>query len=569
MPISANRSVSDNQAYVTVVTSDSYVSGALVLAASLAEVSATRPAICLYTRNLSEQSLTALNEAFHQCLPVDPIRSVNHDNLALLGRPELDISYTKFNVWRLTQFSKVVFMDADTMVLQNIDDLFERPEFSAAPDVGWPDCFNSGVFVCVPNDETYNRLVAFAQDNPSFDGGDQGLLNDFFADWAKSPEKRLPFVYNVTPSTVYTYSPAYRRFRDEIKVVHFIGYGKPWTFDRSFDGTPISHGKTSDDVLSLIGKWWQLYTKNFSHLGNPNGMKDHKASHTTHGTSGSYYNFGSIVHGQSGWSYGGPSPMHDFHNYRIEWPSDAYPTEQFSLITSNDYDDQFELIERAVKLRVSPTNSAFSPGLPMNFDKENKLGSSREMFGNKMQKRTDSVMSSAKSPIDSSNFSSAFSPIDATNQQKVSVKKQEPAKPTISSTPSLSTESRSSQKSAYSQEKEISSKPRATSPSSRPINLNDRNERSKEPHSTSNETSNYSLTANGNGAVPAKPVLSSRQPSIKKPAADHPTSMKSGVSLSKETEKISSHKPSTLSSSLNGKINRQAVPPKPKVSRKK
>ena len=38
---------------------------------------------------------------------------------------------------------RCVFLDADTLVLQNIDDLFSREELSAAPDVGWPDCFNS------------------------------------------------------------------------------------------------------------------------------------------------------------------------------------------------------------------------------------------------------------------------------------------------------------------------------------------------------------------------------------------------------------------------------------------
>ncbi|TMW39365.1 hypothetical protein DOY81_015555, partial [Sarcophaga bullata] len=38
-------------------------------------------------------------------------------------------------------------------ILQNCDELFEREEFSAAPDVSWPDCFNSGVFVpSVPTD---------------------------------------------------------------------------------------------------------------------------------------------------------------------------------------------------------------------------------------------------------------------------------------------------------------------------------------------------------------------------------------------------------------------------------
>ena len=55
-------------------------------------------------------------------------------------------------------------------VLQNSDELFDREELSAAPDAGWPDCFNSGVFVYCPSLETYQRLINFAQTTGSFDG---------------------------------------------------------------------------------------------------------------------------------------------------------------------------------------------------------------------------------------------------------------------------------------------------------------------------------------------------------------------------------------------------------------
>ena len=55
-------------------------------------------------------------------------------------------------------------------VLQNIDDLFDCDELAAAPDVGWPDCFNSGVFVFCPSDVTYTALRDFAMTHGSFDG---------------------------------------------------------------------------------------------------------------------------------------------------------------------------------------------------------------------------------------------------------------------------------------------------------------------------------------------------------------------------------------------------------------
>ena len=54
--------------------------------------------------------------------------------------------------------------------MRNCDELFERDELSAASDAGWPDCFNSGVFVFKPSLETYNKLVQFAVSQGSFDG---------------------------------------------------------------------------------------------------------------------------------------------------------------------------------------------------------------------------------------------------------------------------------------------------------------------------------------------------------------------------------------------------------------
>jgi len=55
-------------------------------------------------------------------------------------------------------------------VLKNIDELFECEELAASPDIGWPDCFNSGVFVYRPSQTTYESLLSFALTHGSFDG---------------------------------------------------------------------------------------------------------------------------------------------------------------------------------------------------------------------------------------------------------------------------------------------------------------------------------------------------------------------------------------------------------------
>uniref|UniRef100_A0A8C9F9U4 glycogenin glucosyltransferase n=1 Tax=Pavo cristatus TaxID=9049 RepID=A0A8C9F9U4_PAVCR len=220
-----------DQSFVTLATNDSYVKGALVLGSSLQQSGTTRKLTALITPQVSDPMRNTLEKVFDEVILVDILDSGDSAHLALLKRPELGITLTKLHCWELTQFSKCVFMDADTMVLSNIDELFEREELSAAPDPGWPDCFNSGVFVYRPSIETYNQLLQFATEKGSFDGADQGLLNTFFSSWATTDmNKHLPFIYNLSSTSVYSYLPAFKAFGSSTKVVHFLGSTKPWNY---------------------------------------------------------------------------------------------------------------------------------------------------------------------------------------------------------------------------------------------------------------------------------------------------------------------------------------------------
>jgi glycogenin glucosyltransferase len=195
---------------------------------------------------------------------VPQLNSQDIQNLALLLRPELGVTFTKLNAWRLTQFEKCVFLDADTLVLRNVDELFERPELSAAADVGWPDCFNSGVFVFVPSETTFQNLLQHANLVGSFDGGDQGLLNSYWNDWSTShPSRRLPFVYNLTVSTCYSYRPALNRFGRDARIVHFLGGVKPWhhTYHPTTGQVLLYPGSalTQEGIRQFLNYWWRIY----------------------------------------------------------------------------------------------------------------------------------------------------------------------------------------------------------------------------------------------------------------------------------------------------------------------
>jgi alpha-N-acetylglucosamine transferase len=116
------------------------------------------------------------------------------------GRKDLAASLTKLHLFRLTQYDKIIFLDADTLVCRPLSPLFDLPhQFAAAPDSGWPDAFNSGVMLTTPSQKTFKDLIKMMDERGSWDGGDQGLLNDYFSNW-----HRLSFTYNVTPSAYYT-----------------------------------------------------------------------------------------------------------------------------------------------------------------------------------------------------------------------------------------------------------------------------------------------------------------------------------------------------------------------------
>lgn len=169
-----------------------------------------------------------------------------------MGRPDLVSTFTKIELWRQTQFKRIVYLDADMVALRAPNELLNLDtEFAAVPDIGWPDCFNSGLLVLNPNMGDYYSLSALAQRGISFDGADQGLLNMHFREW-----ERLSFIYNCTPSGNYQYVPAYRHFQSSIAVVHFIGKDKPWTLGRENKYNTGVYGE-------LLGRWWSVYDKHY------------------------------------------------------------------------------------------------------------------------------------------------------------------------------------------------------------------------------------------------------------------------------------------------------------------
>ncbi|GKB33296.1 putative nuclease HARBI1 [Tanacetum coccineum] len=95
-------------------------------------------------------------------------------------------NYTKFRLWQLTDYVKIIFIDADVLILRNIDFLFQMPEISAIANNG--TLFNSGVMVIEPSNCTFRLLMNHINEITSYNGGDQGFLNEIFTWWHRLPK---------------------------------------------------------------------------------------------------------------------------------------------------------------------------------------------------------------------------------------------------------------------------------------------------------------------------------------------------------------------------------------------
>jgi len=249
------------EAYITILINDNYLPGSLVLGNSLRDLK-TNKKLAILVSNVSGESIELLKQVYDDIIPVNQILSTSFEELSILGRLDLISTFTKIFVWSQEQYSKIIYLDSDVLPIVNIDETFnvklnENELLAASPDSGWPDIFNSGVFVTKPSKTIFNELFHLIQsdDKASFDGADQGLLNEYFlGKW-----KRLPFTFNVTPSAGYQYVPAFTRFAKDIKNIHFIGLNKPWLTRDSHAFASTSFGKGYDIITSIHKKWWNVF----------------------------------------------------------------------------------------------------------------------------------------------------------------------------------------------------------------------------------------------------------------------------------------------------------------------
>lgn len=131
--------------YATLLTDAKYLPGLQVLHYTLRKFTA-RPLIVLLQDNVRVGSqLQAMSGVVVKTVP-----HIENPHEKKTSASWVGSGYTKLHIWNLTEYSHVLYIDADCLVHASPEDLFSRDvSFAAAPDVFPPDHFNAGVLLIV------------------------------------------------------------------------------------------------------------------------------------------------------------------------------------------------------------------------------------------------------------------------------------------------------------------------------------------------------------------------------------------------------------------------------------
>ncbi|GFP56948.1 hypothetical protein ACSS6W_004510 [Trichoderma asperelloides] len=293
------RAVDSDKVWTTLITNLDYLPGLLTLNHSLRAVNSKYPLVALYTDTFPEAGLAALQARGIPSQRIEyllPTAGKDYSN-----DPRFYDCWSKLVPFSLTEYSRIVQLDSDMLVLRNMDELMtleldppsisesgdastskrvfaaghacvcnplKKPHYpknwipencafthqhddpetaqtvGADPSVGPLGFMNGGLQVVNPSAVLYSQIVAHMEaDAANMDFADQSLLSDLYRGrWVP-----LPYTYNAL-KTLRWEGVHHQIWRDDqVKNIHYILSPKPWdetNEEGEWTGSDESH------------KWW-------------------------------------------------------------------------------------------------------------------------------------------------------------------------------------------------------------------------------------------------------------------------------------------------------------------------
>jgi alpha-N-acetylglucosamine transferase len=246
---------------------DKYVPGALVLAYSIKQFTKYDVA-CMITSDVSDKGREQLKSIFDHIFVIDYLKPKSNLTKSYLEKSKnrwkrfaefyqwLDIALTKFNLFKFTQYKKVLFLDADQLVRKNTDFVFDYQtpagllsiNTSVGDDQLIPEDdvikslkqygMRGNIILLKPSMEAYSNIQKFVNNEKVINyimkkdfnaGPDEALITLFFRkNWHKLPDTIANQKYDI----------------NQKYYIHHYMVQKPWTgADMKYEDVKI---------------WWQV-----------------------------------------------------------------------------------------------------------------------------------------------------------------------------------------------------------------------------------------------------------------------------------------------------------------------
>ncbi len=228
--------------YGTFYSGGGYLPGVIALARSLKGVSSCVPLTVFADKGLGADQRALLERngisvsVLDEVTVPDSVKRLNDVG----GFSHWNRSFLKLRIFSQTDWSKIVLLDADMMVVRNIDALFDLPHMSAVvagqgchPD--WID-LNSGLMVIEPEEGETDRMLDLLgglreEELAEYAGiGDQDVVQLAYPDWSGERRLHLPETYNLFSDCLARYLKLGIVDEESVRVVHFECSPKPWSY---------------------------------------------------------------------------------------------------------------------------------------------------------------------------------------------------------------------------------------------------------------------------------------------------------------------------------------------------
>ncbi len=241
--------MSSNYAYVTMATSKDYLLGLMAMYLSLQHTGTQIPLYAVLPQKLVEDENHAVANMKRNGIKIIQydhsveIPQQLIDNNASQGDHRFSHTFDKLLVFGLTQFDKIVFLDADIYILHSLDHLFKLPHMSAMisgrsypGNEDWID-LTSGIMTIKPEEGLVEKIATKIPEVIKKKGacGDQDILQAYYSDWTQHPELDMGEKYGIIAGYANYYEQhlgyQYTNMVDNPKsvaIIHYAGERKPW-----------------------------------------------------------------------------------------------------------------------------------------------------------------------------------------------------------------------------------------------------------------------------------------------------------------------------------------------------